>query len=433
MVEASLHPRERERLSQLGAYKILDTDPEEAFDDLVQVAARVCRTPIALVSLVDEERQWFKARVGVDAPETLRSMAFCAHAIVDQHDIMVVENALEDERFSNNPLVTDDPRVVFYAGAALITPAGLPMGTLCVIDNRPRELSEEDLDTLRRLARATVNQMELRKAAHELRELAQDVAAANQVLERRDSEIRSFYQHLSHELKTPLTVARDYVSMVLEGLAGEISEEQQEFLQVAQDGCDEMTGHIHDLLDLTRIDTGKIALDLQPLSIVQLIRSAVHALTPSADRAGIRLREETSESLPPVSGDEARLNQVLINLIRNGLKFTDPGGEVVVAARESEEHPGYVGVSVRDTGCGISEQDVGQVFDRLFQCSREDGPAKQGLGLGLHLCREIVELHGGEISVDSLLGKGSTFSFLLPKVPAGDQPSTRQLREQART
>lgn len=218
MIPAALPGNEARRLAALRSYEILDSDPEEAFDDLTRVAARICRTPIALVSLVDEDRQWFKAKVGLEAAETPRSLAFCSHAILEPNQLFVVNDAHSDDRFRDNPLVTGDPGVVFYAGAPLVTPEGMPLGTLCVIDHKPRDLTDADLETLRSLARATVGQLELRKAALELREISTELARSNQDLEERNGEIKRFYQTLSHELKTPITVARDYVSMVLEGL-----------------------------------------------------------------------------------------------------------------------------------------------------------------------------------------------------------------------
>jgi anti-sigma regulatory factor (Ser/Thr protein kinase) len=165
---ATVTPDETARLAALRQYRILDTEPERAFDDLALLASYICRTPIALISVVDADRQWFKARKGVAFTETSRAVSFCSHAI-EQRGLFIVEDARADERFRNNPLVTDGPYVRFYAGAPLLTRDGHALGTLCVIDRVPRTLSPDQRDALDALRRQVEAQLELRRNLHELK------------------------------------------------------------------------------------------------------------------------------------------------------------------------------------------------------------------------------------------------------------------------
>jgi PAS domain S-box-containing protein len=183
MQTAPLPTDETARLATLRGYEILDTEPEPEFDDLTLLASFICGTPRALVSLVDQDRQWFKSRRGVSIAETPRDIAFCAHAIL-KRDVMVVPDAKEDERFADNPIVTGEQGVRFYAGAPLITPEGHALGTLCVLDDVPRELEPEQIEALRALARQVVAQMELR------RRLIEERAVAGATLAEKESHLR---------------------------------------------------------------------------------------------------------------------------------------------------------------------------------------------------------------------------------------------------
>jgi len=174
MIEAKIPDDETSRLEALRRYRLLDTDAESSYDDLTKLAASFCGTPIALVSLVDRNRQWFKSKVGLDVCETPRNQAFCAHAILADEPL-VVPDALEDERFHDNPLVTRDPHIRFYAGCPLATTDGFRLGTLCVIDRVPRQLGPEQLDALSTLSRQIIRLFELGETSRNLAETLQNL------------------------------------------------------------------------------------------------------------------------------------------------------------------------------------------------------------------------------------------------------------------
>jgi two-component sensor histidine kinase len=189
---------ESDRLAALRSYRILDTPPEPAFDDLVQLAARACQAPIALISLIDERRQWFKAEVGLGVRETPLDRSICLTAML-QPGLTIVPDLTEDPRFARNPLVTGEPHLRFYAGAVLKTPEGVPLGALCVLDCMPRDLTEEQASTLTMLARQVMSQLELRRA---IAERDERLEASQQIEQRQTLLVRELHHRVKNTLAT---------------------------------------------------------------------------------------------------------------------------------------------------------------------------------------------------------------------------------------
>ncbi len=255
-----------------------------------------------------------------------------------------------------------------------------------------------------------------RKAEEEMRRIQAELRRTNRDLRAKNLEIQNFYHTLSHELKTPLTAAREFVAIVRDGLGGAVTPQQREYLGIALDSCNQLRVCLNDLLDATRLETGKLSLELRPASPAALAQRAVTTLQSAARAVGLTLTCAAAADLPDVMLDEHRITQVLNNLIGNALKFTPPGGRVEVQLAALS--PAEVEFAVTDNGRGIPVDQIEQVFDRLHQVKAGDAATGQGIGLGLYICRELVRLHGGDIRVSSEPGAGSAFRFTLPVKPA---------------
>ncbi|TKD12382.1 sensor histidine kinase [Polyangium fumosum] len=428
MKAAPLPGNEIERLAALSDAAILDTPPEPAFDDLTHLAASICGTPIALVSLIDRERQWFKARVGLDATETPREVAFCAHAILGQ-ELFLVPDAYEDERFADNPLVTGAPNVRFYAGAPLATSDGHNLGTLCVIDHGPRKLDEAQRSALSALARQVAAQIDLRRANGRLVKLNGELVArareAQAVIEQRKAIERlkdEFVSTVSHELRTPLTSIRGALGLLEGGVLGRLPDEAMELVQIARTNTDRLVRLINDILDLEKIEAGKLELSPKHVDARRLISSLVESLSPVAAEAKVELWADVRGEVELVV-DEDRIAQVLTNLMSNALKFSPSEARVELGVEVTAA--GRVRFDVRDRGPGIAEADLARLFNRFEQLDGEHRRKVGGTGLGLAISKAIVEQHGGTIGVTSKLGQGSTFWFEVPQCGAPREASPR--------
>ncbi|MCP3920565.1 MAG: response regulator [bacterium] len=242
---------------------------------------------------------------------------------------------------------------------------------------------------------------------------------ANKELQDRNREITRFYHTVSHELKTPLTSAREFASLLLDEVPGEVNELQAEYLEYVLDSCDQLTRFVNDMLDVTRVETGKLKIQAQAGDLGEVVRRTVSTLRPVASKRGLRLEHSIPADLPQAWLDEQRVMQVLSNLLTNAIKFTPDGGQVSVQVARERADDRLLGVSVADSGFGIEDSQLEAVFDRLHQtdgdCADMEEPNfRGGLGLGLSICREIVQLHGGRIHAQSTLGEGSTFHFTVP-------------------
>ncbi len=400
-VPAYLPANEQERLAALRTYAILDTAPEAAFDDLTKVASYICDTPISVISLIDRDRQWFKSEVGLGVRETPRDQAFCAHAIL-QEGVFVVPDASEDTRFAGNPLVKADPNIRFYAGAPLVTPDGYALGTLCVIDRVPRTLTAEQMEALRALSRQAVAQLEMRRNLAELH-------VAYTRLHEADALKGEFVSMVSHELRSPLTSIRGGLQLVLSETGATLDADARALLLGALNSSERLIRITNDILDMSKLEAGRVELRKSACRVDQLVTTACEAVAHLPYGEG-RVHHRVAADAGELFVDGDRIIQAMVNLISNALKFSPPSRPVTVEANWRGER---LEIAVRDGGPGINPEDLARLFQPFQQLadSRKGG----GTGLGLVISKGIIEQHGGQISVVSAVGEGTTFTISLAR------------------
>jgi signal transduction histidine kinase len=264
------------------------------------------------------------------------------------------------------------------------------------------------------LSRAITNAITKSQLKKSMESRSRELEAANEQLQSKNAEIQRFYHTISHEVKTPLAATREFIAIVLDGIAGPTTDQQQEMLTHAIDSCDQITSHFNDLVEMTRLDANKIEMKKQLGSLENVVTRCLASIASVIEAKNITLINEIESPLPLVFIDGNRVIQVLSNLLGNAVKYTNASGTIKLSIAH-DTASAHISVSVSDTGCGISDKDLPHVFKRLYQVENGgDELMGAGLGLGLSIAKEIVALHGGDIWVESKLGEGSTFGFRLP-------------------
>jgi signal transduction histidine kinase len=392
MIIAPTPANENDRLFELAGYSILESEQERDFDEVVELASTICETPISLVTLVDEKRQWFKAKHGLDMNETGRDVSFCSHAILAD-DLFIVQDATKDVRFVDNPLVTGFPDFRFYAGMPLVSPKGFKMGTLCVIDNQPRQLSEVQLHSLQVLGRQVVKQMELRKTNLELKRL-------NEV----DKKLLSI---LAHDLRSPFSSICGVLDLVEQyGLTADQFKVMVPLMrQAVTSGLDLISNVVE--WAVTQFQGKEELPELFSL----------HTITEQSISTNLPLFESKQnvvvnnvDSSHMAFADKKKVEFVTRNLLLNANKFTRDGAITVSSNIENDR----VIVAITDTGKGIQPNLVKDLFTWQKRTSTEGTDGEKGSGLGLPMCKEFIEGQGGRIWVESEPDVKTTFYFTLP-------------------
>ena len=396
MEAAPLPDNEDERLAELLSYDVLDTEAEQLFDDLTTLASQICDTPIALISLIDPDRQWFKSRVGLDAEETSREIAFCSHAIL-QDDVFEIPNASLDPRFHDNPLVTGAPDIRFYAGAPLVSPSGHAIGTLCTIDRKPRKLTESQKTSLQTLSKSVVAHLELKRKNRELE---------------RTSQFRSdFLSYVSHEIRTPLNAINTF-SRLLEGEAQKLKLPESfttPLSHVTQSG-ERLLEIVNSVLDIKQIEAGKMRVMPRAVSTHDFFTHLFSLTQIRAEDGGITFTTTIDSRVPDtLFFDDTKFGQVALNLLSNAIKFTSRGKSVSAQVKYKNDKLIF---NVIDQGIGISEEDQKRLFTPFERM--ENAHQISGTGLGLNISKRLIELMDGTIKVSSKVNEGTRISVTLP-------------------
>jgi signal transduction histidine kinase/CheY-like chemotaxis protein len=407
MPAAPIPRDEHLRLAGLLACGVLDTPPEAGCDDLTALARRLTKTPIALISLVDKDRQWFKSVSGLSAKQTPRSQALCAYAILAD-EALVIHDARIDPRTADNPLVLGPPYIRFYAGVPLRLSDGTAPGTLCVIDTVPRKLTPNEFEDLRALARQAATQLELRRTNMSLEQARRAANAAS-------AAKTAFLANMSHEIRTPMTAILGYIDLLLpEGVP---QQEREAHAEVVRRNGAHLLSLINDILDASKIESGRLTVERLPCAPAREVLDAVRLFEHPAAQKGLSLTAGVTGPFPEkIVGDPTRIRQILSNLVSNAIKFTARGEihlDLHMSTPANAPQP-RICFSVRDTGIGMTPEEIATLFTPFTQADASTTRRFGGTGLGLSISRSLAELMGGTLSVRSTPGSGSEFLLTLP-------------------
>ena len=388
MIPASLPGDEKERIEDLHNYGILDTAYEETFQQIVQLASEICNTPISTITLVDTNRQWFKARLGLEDSETDRNIAFCSHAIL-HNSLMEIEDATKDERFFDNPLVTGSPFIRFYAGMPLTSAKGYKLGTLCVIDSKPAVLNEHQKFALSILANQAMQLIELHKKHAEVANMAET-----------NKKIISI---ISHDVRNPLGAIKSIIELRNDDIITD--EEANEMLVVASQQIDSTVEMIANIVDWGRMQINARNLKKTDVNVQEVVQHCFDMVKAASTLKNNKLL--LYDEVKTVYTDLNALQFILRNLVTNANKFTENGTITVT----SKEEAGKTVLSISDDGVGMTQDKVKSLFANPKNYSEPGTRNEPGSGLGLILIKEFLDKINARIHIQSEPGKGTIISI----------------------
>lgn len=395
---------EQERLASLKSYSIEYGLSEKQFDEITKLASIICNVSISLITFIDEKNQWVKSRVGTEIESTERRIAFCNKTILTDSILEIPDLSLDDT-FKNNPLVVNYPNIGFYAGAPIITPDGYRIGALCVIDQKPGELTDKQREALTVLSHSVVSLLELKK---QQQQLMHEMKKAEEAVKAK----ADFLSTMSHEIRTPLNGITGIVHLLLEE---DPQPHQIDYLKTLKFSTNNLMSIVNDILDFSKIEARCISFENIPYNLTELLSEIKNANQLKAQDKQIRLKLKHDDDAPEiVMGDPVRLSQVLNNLVSNAIKFTHKGEVVIdLQLEELTAHQASISFSIKDTGIGIPDDKQELLFQQFSQVDSSITRKFGGTGLGLAISKRLLELQGSAIKLVSEENIGSEFSFVM--------------------
>lgn len=406
-----------ERLARLRALELLDREAEPALDRLTRLVSSLLRAPVSLVSLVDHRRQFWISAVGL-AGEVAESRgsplthSFCKHVVARRAPLRVCDTATDSTLRESRHVC--ELGIAAYLGVPLTTTDGHVLGALCAIDGKPREWTEDELRILDDLSRSVISEIELREANRLLRRQKRELERAKHEAETANAAKSRVLAHVSHDIRGSLSALSGYAAMLLEPLE---EEERRSAARTIHSNCQHLLALLNDLLDFGKMEKGEVEIGSEDTNLARIAREVIELMEARAREKRLRLELSVSSDFPiRIATDPLRVRQVLTNLIGNAVKFTSRGGvSVSLVAERDEDGSEFVAMRVSDTGPGISKGDQERLFSPYTQVGEARDRSSFGTGLGLAVSRELARRMGGDVTVESRLGAGSTFTFRLPR------------------
>jgi len=399
MKKPKIPQNELERLKALNSLKLFDNLKDEDLDLITQLASDICGTKISLVTLIDTKHQIFKSKVGLEVDKTSRDVAFCAHAINEPKKIFIVNDARLDERFKDNPLVTGDPNIAFYAGMPLINKDGFALGTLCVIDSKPKVLSSHQIKALKSLAKLVQKLFESRKKTIDLEFMKEQ-------LELHRNQADEIAYSIAHDLKNPLDSIQGFLELLKHENETHLGDEALKYIDYAKQSTHKMTDLIYEILAFAKLSNASVKYEM--VEVGTIIENIIDLNLPIIKSEEIEIK---FDNISTIKTSKLLFSIVLRNLIGNAIKFRSPDRRLKIEVSIDDKSDHWI-VGVTDNGNGIEPQNLDKIFRPFY---KEVKSSNNGVGMGLATCKKIILTLGGKFDVESKFKEGSCFSFSIPK------------------